>query len=92
MVLLLEPRRKRLVALKRTLGAPFACQEVLQAWEPVCSLQRSGAQDPVARESRFAVQLDHGRTVTHSESGIGCSCDVASQFADLNTNIKPFLW
>ena len=63
--LLLDPRRERLVVpkiqgllpcnLKRTLGGPFACQDVLQAWEPACSLQRSGSQSPIANESRVAV-------------------------------------
>ena len=34
--------------LNRTLGSPsFARQEVLQTWVPTCSLQRSGAQDPL---------------------------------------------
>ena len=57
--LLLDPRRERLVVpkiqgllpcnLKRTLGGPFARQDVLQAWEPACSLQRSGLQDPIAK-------------------------------------------
>ena len=70
-----DPRRERLVNtkiqgllpcnLKRTLGSPFARQEVLQAWEPACSLQRNGScKAQFARESRVAVQLLRGQTDT----------------------------
>ena len=86
-MLLHDPHRERLVnsgaaclaALRVPLGAPFACQEVLQVWVPAYSLQRSGSCKAQLPGSPGLLLSSFVAGPTPNWSGIGCNLDVASQ-------------
>ena len=104
-MLLLDPGRERLVDPKvqgllpcnpeRTPGGSFARQEVLQVWEPACSPQRRGSQDPIARGPGSCLartwQNRHPKRVLER---VQSSIMPVNQpiGANLNININIFLW